>query len=71
MLAMDIMDEMTWDDAITKVSDNSYKLNTSGQVLEGRFVRKPNGKNSFIPDDSDKPIFVSERNSMWASRATA
>ncbi len=66
MLAMDIMDEMTWDDAITKVSDNSYKLNTSGQVLEGRFVRKPNGKNSFIPDDSDKPVFVSERNSMWA-----
>ncbi len=66
MLAMDIMDEMTWDDAITKVSDNSYKLNTNGQVLEGRFVRKSNGKNSFIPDDSDKPIFVSERNSMAA-----
>ncbi len=66
MLAMDIMDEMTWDDAISKVSDNSYKLNTNGQVQEGRFVRKSNGKNSFIPDGSDKPIFVSERNSMSA-----
>ncbi|MCI5931075.1 MAG: ribonuclease R [Prevotella sp.] len=66
MLAMDIMDEMSWDDAITKVSDNSYKLNTNGQVQEGRFVRKSNGKNSFIPDGSDKPIFVSERNSMSA-----
>ena len=66
MLAMDIMDEMTWDDALTKVSDNSYKLNTNGQVQEGRFVRKSNGKNSFIPDGSDKPIFVSERNSMSA-----
>ena len=66
MLAMDIMEEMTWDDAITKVSDNSYKLNTNGQVQEGRFVRKSNGKNSFIPDGSDKPIFVSERNSMSA-----
>ena len=66
MLAMDIMDEMSWDDAITKVSDNSYKLNTDGQVQEGRFVRKSNGKNSFIPDGSDKPIFVSERNSMSA-----
>ena len=42
MLAMDIMDEMSWDDAITKVSDNSYKLNTNGQVQEGRFVRKSN-----------------------------
>ena len=66
MLAMDIMDEMTWDDALTKVSENSYKLNTNGQVQEGRFVRKSNGKNSFIPDGSDKPIFVSERNSMSA-----
>lgn len=66
MLAMDIMDEMSWDDAITKVSDNSYKLNTNGQVQEGRFMRKSNGKNSFIPDGSDKPIFVSERNSMSA-----
>ena len=66
MLAMDIMDEMSWDDAITKVSDNSYKLNTNGQVQDGRFVRKSNGKNSFIPDGSDKPIFVSERNSMSA-----
>ena len=66
MLAMDIMEEMTWDDALTKVSDNSYKLNTNGQVQEGRFVRKSNGKNSFIPDGSDKPIFVSERNSMSA-----
>ena len=66
MLAMDIMDEMSWDDAITKVSDNSYKLNTNWQVQEGRFVRKSNGKNSFIPDGSDKPIFVSERNSMSA-----
>ena len=66
MLAMDIMDEMSWDDAITKISDNSYKLNTNGQVQEGRFVRKSNGKNSFIPDGSDKPIFVSERNSMSA-----
>lgn len=29
-------------------------------------MRKQNGKNSFIPDGSDKPIFVSERNSMGA-----
>ena len=56
MLAMDIMDEMSWDDYITKVSDNSYKLNTKGQVQEGTFQRKSNGKNSCLPDDGGKPI---------------
>lgn len=66
MLAIDIMEEMVWDDTLTRVSDSSYALNTKGQIQEGRFVRKSNGKNSFIPDDSDKPIFVAERNSMSA-----
>lgn len=66
MLAIDIMEEMAWDDFLTKVSDNSYRLNEMGQILEGVFRRKGNGKNSFIPDESDKPIFVPERNSMSA-----
>ena len=58
MLAIDIMEEMAWDDFITKVSDNSYQLNMKGQVQEGVFQRKTNGKNSIMPDGSDKPIFV-------------
>ena len=66
MLAIDIMEEMAWDDFITKVSDNAYALNTKGQVQEGKFIRKSNGKNSFIPDGGDKPIFVAERNSLSA-----
>lgn len=66
MLAIDIMEEMQWDDFLTKVADNAYKLNTKGQVQEGQFVRKANGKNSFIPDGDDKPIFVAERNSLSA-----
>ena len=66
MLAIDIMEEMAWDDFITRVTDNSYQLNMKGQVQEGIFQRKTNGKNSIMPDDSDKPIFVAERNSMWA-----
>ena len=66
MLAIDIMEEMAWDDFLTKVSDTSYQLNTKGQVQEGTFVRKANGKSSFIPDGGDKPIFVAERNSMSA-----
>ena len=36
-------------------------------MQEGTFVRKANGKNSFLPDDGGSPIFVSERNSMWAT----
>ena len=67
MMAIDIMEEMAWDDFLTRVTDSSYKLNTKGQVQEGTFVRKANGKNSFPPDDGGSPIFVSERNSMWAT----
>ena len=66
MLAIDIMEEMTWDDFITKVTDSSYSLNTKGQLQEGVFLSKSNGKNSFLPEDGGSPIFVSERNSMWA-----
>lgn len=66
MLAIDIMEEMAWDDYLSKVSENSYCLNMKGQVQEGKFVRKSNGKNSFLPDDGGKPVFVAERNSMFA-----
>jgi len=66
MLALDIMEEMAWDDFLAKAGTSSYRLNTAGQVQVGTFVRKQNGKNSFIPEGSEKPIFVSERNSMSA-----
>ena len=66
MMAIDLMEEMAWDDFLSKVSDNSYRLNLKTQVQEGTFIRKANGKNSFEPDDGGKPIFVSERNSMFA-----
>ncbi|MBR4389587.1 MAG: ribonuclease R [Prevotella sp.] len=66
MLAINLMEEMAWDDFLSKVSDQSYRLNTKGQVQEGVFRRKANGKNSFLPDDGGKPVFVAERNSMFA-----
>ena len=66
MLAVEAMEDMAWDDTLSKVSDNSYKLNMKGQVQEGKFVRKANGKNSFIPDDGSQPVFVAERNSKSA-----
>ena len=66
MLAVDILDEMAWDDYVSQPERGSYKLNLKTQVQEGTFIRKANGKNSFLPDDGGKPIFVSERNSMFA-----
>lgn len=66
MLAVETVEDMAWDDFLSKVSDNSYKLNLKGQVQEGKFIRKPNGKNSFVPDDGSQPVFVAERNSKSA-----
>jgi len=66
MLAIDVMEEMAWDDFLSKVSENSYRLNLKTQVQEGTFRRKVNGRNSFLPDDGGTPVFVAERNSMSA-----
>jgi ribonuclease R len=66
MLAIDVMEEMAWDDWLSKVGDSAYKLNLKTQVQEGTFIRKANGKNSFQPEDGGKPVFVAERNSMFA-----
>ena len=66
MLAIDTMEEMAWDDFLSKVSDTSYRLNLKTQVQEGTFRRKANGRNSFLPDDGGTPVFVAERNSMSA-----
>ena len=66
MLAIDVMEEMAWDDFLLKVNDNSYRLNLKTQVQEGTFRRKANGRNSFLPDDGGTPVFVAERNSMSA-----
>ena len=66
MLAIDLMEEMAWDDFLTPVADNAYRLNIETHVQEGKFIRKNNGKNVFIPDGSDLSVFVAERNSMFA-----
>ena len=66
MLAVDMTEDMAWDDFLVKTGENSYKLNLKGQVQEGKFMRKPNGKNSFVPDDGTQPVFVAERNSLSA-----
>ena len=66
MLAVDVLEEMAWEDYVSKVDNSSYRLNLKTQVQEGTFIRKANGKNSFLPDDGGKPVFVAERNSKFA-----
>ena len=66
MLAVDVMEEMAWDDWLSKVGESAYKLNLKTQVQEGTFLRKANGKNTFMPDGGGTPVFVAERNSMFA-----
>ena len=66
MLCMDILHEMA-EDAFIQVMDNGHlKLNNHGIILTGKFQRKSNGKNTFIPDDGSEAIFIAERNSGHA-----
>lgn len=67
MIAVDVMEEMAWDDFLCKAGESAYRLNLKGQTQEGTFQRKASGRNSFKPDDGGTPIFVAERNSMFAA----
>ena len=66
MLCADIIEEMIEDNFLVLTDKGHFKLNDQGQVMVGTFVRKSNGKNSFIPDEGGEPIFVAERNSAHA-----
>ena len=46
--------------------ESGLHVEYQGQVQEGTFIRKANGKNTFLPEDGGTPVFVSERNSMAA-----
>jgi ribonuclease R len=67
MVCRDVLDDMEDYDYIYQTDDKKYHLRAQqGQVLEGTFTRKSNGKNTFSPADGGDPIFVAERNSMHA-----
>ena len=66
MLCMDILAALKEDDYINETEHHQYRLHQRGVEMTGRFVRKSNGKNSFIPDDGGDPIFIAERNSAHA-----
>jgi len=66
LLCTDVLDDLVADDYITFNKKHGYCLTTRNQVMTGIFVRKSNGRNSFLPDGEDKAIMVSERNSHHA-----
>jgi len=66
LLINDILENLFLDDFLQLVDRGKYKLNGLGTLAIGRFNRKANGKNSFVPEDEGTPLFVAERNSMHA-----
>lgn len=66
MLCMDILRDMVEDDFLQLTDKGHYRLNDHGIILTGKFQRKSNGKNTFVPDDGSEPIFIAERKSGHA-----
>jgi len=66
MLILDVLKELILDDYLSTDGQGMYQTVDRSQVMEGTFVRKRNGRNSFVPDDGGQPILVCERNSHHA-----
>lgn len=66
MLVLDVLDELLLDDYIARNKEGKYSYSERSQVMEGTFIRKRNGRNSFLPDDGGQSILVAERNSRHA-----
>lgn len=62
----DLLYDLSDSGFIVEIDRGRYRMNSLGNVAEGVFVRRSNGKNSFIPDNGETPVFVAERNSGHA-----
>jgi len=61
-----VLDRLRDYDVLLETSRGRYKINNRGLILEGRFERRSNGKNFFVPDDDANIIYIPERNSKHA-----
>jgi ribonuclease R len=61
-----VLETLSLEGFLVEEDKGKYRLNGLGSTAEGRFERRSNGKNSFIPDNGGDPLFVAERNSMHA-----
>lgn len=66
ILVNETLNTLFLDDFLTEVERGKYKVNGFGTLAIGRFVRKSNGKNQFIPEDGGTTLNVAERNAMHA-----
>ncbi len=65
-LLVKILDKLREQDILLETSRGRYRINQRGLLLEGRFERRSNGKNFFVPDDDGNIINIAERNSNHA-----
>lgn len=61
-----VLDKLRDQDIVLETSRGRYTINNRTSLLEGRFERRSNGKNFFVPDDDGNIIFIPERNSKHA-----
>lgn len=62
----DILEELSNESMIKEITPGRYRAVERGNFSTGVFVRRSNGKNSVVIDDTDEVIFVAERNSRHA-----
>lgn len=61
-----VLDRLRDEDVLLETSRGRYRMNNRSLILEGRFERRSNGKNFFVPDDDANIIYIPERNSKRA-----
>ena len=62
----DVLDKLRDDELVLETQRGKYKTNNRKPVLEGRFERRSNGKNFFVPNDEGNIVYIPERNAMHA-----
>lgn len=63
---INVLDKLRDEDVLLETSRGRYRVNNRGLILEGRFERRSNGKNFFVPDDDGNNVYIAERNSLHA-----
>jgi len=63
---LDILYTLAEDDVLVELDRGRFRYNSLGTIAVGKFQRRSNGKNAFIPEDNGEPIRVEERNSKHA-----
>ncbi len=61
-----VLDKLRDDELILETSRGKYKTNNRKPILEGRFERRSNGKNFFVPNDEGNIVYIPERSSLHA-----